>query len=96
MPRVRVNTIVNREETGAPTLTKGMTVPAGATLELGAGVNISGIATVGFLTATNMNVGVLTATKLVGDGSQLTGVQVMSPSKAIAIKYILDPLPFRA
>ena len=96
MPRVRVNTIVNREENGAPTFTNGLTVPAGATFELGGGVNISGIATVGFLTATNMTVGVLTATSFVGDGSQLTSIPVMSTSKAIAIKYILDPLPFRA
>ena len=88
MPRVRVNTIVNREENGAPTFTNGMTVPTGATFELGGGVNISGIATVGFLTATNMTVGVLTATSFVGDGSQLTGLPTLGESKAIALAYI--------
>ena len=96
MPRIRVNSIVNREETGAPTFTKGMTIPDGGLFEFQGDLNITGIATVGLLTSTNMTVGVLTATSFVGDGSQLTSVPIMSASKAIAVKYILYPLPFRA
>jgi len=48
------------------------------------------------LTAKNANItGVITATSFVGNGSGLTNVPVVSQSKSIALKMILDPLPHR-
>jgi len=96
MARLRVNSIVNRNDNNAVTLSYGATIPSGQLLNVQGNVNISGIATVGFLTAKNANVtGVITATSFVGSGSGLTNVPVVSASKSIALKIILDPLPYR-
>lgn len=96
MPRLRVNSIVNRNDDGAIELTKGATSPAGSVIDVQSNTNITGIATIGFLTSTNMNVGIVTANSFVGDGSQITALQTVTASKAIALKIILDPLPFRS
>ena len=98
MARLRVNTIVDRNDNGAPSLVYGATVPSGQTITLSGNYNYnsSGIATVGFLTASNVTAGVITATSFVGNGSGLTGLQIVNASKAIALKIILDPLPFRS
>ena len=86
--QIRVDQITNVDGSGAPELTYGATLAAGSQFELSGNINIPGIATVGFLTSTNMTVGVLTATSFVGDGSQLTGVPTVGESKAIALAYI--------
>jgi len=96
MARLRVNTIVDRNDNGAPSLVYGATIPSGGTLNISGNVNSTGISTVGFLSVTNASVGIVTAATFVGDGSGLTGIQVVSPSKSIAFKMILDPLPFRS
>lgn len=96
MPRLRVNSIVNRSDDGAIELTKGAILPAGTEVSVQSNANITGIATIGFLTSTNMNVGIVTATSFIGDGSQLTQLPSVNASKAIALKFILDPLPFRS
>jgi hypothetical protein len=97
MSRIKVNTIVNRSDNGSLELTKGATIPSGGTLTVNGNANLTGVSTVGFLTATNGSViGILTATSFVGDGSGLVGLQVASPSKSIAYKMLLDPLPFRS
>jgi len=81
MAKIKVNSIVNKNDDGAPELTKGATVPSGQTFTAEGNVNI---------------VGVVTATSFVGNGSELTGLSIATPSKAIALKAILDPLPFRS
>jgi len=97
MARLRVNSIVNRNDNNTVQLSYGATVPSGQLLNIQGNLNISGIATVGFLTAKNANItGIITATTFSGNGSQLTNVPVVSSSKSIALKMILDPLPHRA
>ena len=94
--QVRVDQITDIAGTGAPELTYGATLPSGSTMTSSGDVNISGIATVGFITATHMTAGIVTATSFVGNGSQLTSIPTTSAGKAIALKFILDPLPFRS
>ena len=97
MAKLRVNTIVNRSDNGVVTLGYGASLPSGSVFNVQNDANISGIATVGFLTAQNANVsGVVTATTFVGDGSGLQGVPTVSSAKSVALKIILDPLPFRS
>ena len=97
MARLKVNTITDRNNSGPPLLTYGASFPSGSQLNIQGDVNIVGISTVGFLSATNVNVdGVVTATNFVGDGSGLLAVPTVSASKSIALKIILDPLPFRS
>jgi hypothetical protein len=86
--QIRVDQITNVDGSGAPELTYGATLPEGSQFEVNSNINISGIATVGFLTATNMTVGVLTASQFIGDGSELTGLPTLGESKAIALAYI--------
>jgi hypothetical protein len=97
MARLKVNTITDRNNSGSPLLTYGASFPPGSKLNIQGDINIVGISTVGFLSATNVNVdGVVTATNFVGDGSGLLAVPTVSASKSIALKIILDPLPFRS
>ena len=96
MPRLRVNSIVNRSDDGAIELTHGASFPSGTLLTVNSNANITGVATIGIITSTNMNSGFVTATSFRGDGSQITSLPTVSPSKAIALKIILDPLPFRS
>tara|TARA_Y100000004_G_scaffold23561_1_gene23902 strand:- start:6316 stop:6606 length:291 start_codon:yes stop_codon:yes gene_type:complete len=96
MPRLRVNSIVNRSDDGAIELPYGASFPAGTLLTVNSNASISGIATIGILTSTNMNSGVVTATSFRGDGSGITALPTVTASKAIALKIILDPLPFRS
>jgi hypothetical protein len=97
MARLNVNTITDRNNSGAPELTYGAILPALSKLTVNGNINVAGLSTVGILSATNAVVsGIVTATSFVGDGSQLTGVQTVSVSKSIALKIVLDPLPFRS
>ena len=97
MARIKVDTITDRNNSGSPTLTHGATVPSGNRLDIGGNINFTGISTVGFLTASNATIiGIVTATQFVGDGSQLQAIPTVSSSKAIALKMLLDPLPFRS
>jgi hypothetical protein len=99
MARLKVNTITDRNNIGPPLLTYGASFPPGSQLNIQGNVNISatGISTVGALSATSINAsGIVTATSFVGNGSGLTGLPSVSASKSIALKVILDPLPFRS
>ena len=92
MARLNVNTITDRNNSGAPELTYGATLPSGSRLNVQGNINVAGVSTVGLLSATNASVsGIVTATSFVGDGSQLTGIQSVGPSKSIALKLILNP-----
>lgn len=86
--QIRVDQVVDIVGTGAPELTYGATIPAGGIFSSSGNLNISGIATVGVITSTNMSTGVVTATSFVGDGSQLTNLTILGESKAIALAII--------
>ena len=81
MPLLKVDSITNRSDNGAPTLTQGATIPSGKTIS-GSG---------------NMNVvGALTATTFSGNGSALTGFSFATSSKVYAIKLIIADPPLRS
>ena len=97
MARLKVNTITDRNNSGAPLLIHGSTFPPESQLNVQGNLNLTGISTVGFLSISNANVsGIVTASSFTGDGSGLVGVPVVSASKSIALKIVLDPLPFRS
>lgn len=86
---VRVNSIVSLDGTGAPELTYGATIPSGQTVNIQGNLNITGVSTVGFISATHLNsTGIITASSFVGDGSNLTGTPVVSNAKSIALALI--------
>ena len=87
--QIRVDSITDLNGTSATELTYGATLPSGSRLNVQGNVNISGVSTVGLLSATNAVVsGIVTASTFVGDGSGLTGVQSVSSSKSIALAII--------
>ena len=97
MSQFKVNTITDRNNSGSPTLPYGATIPSTGSVEVQGNINVSGASTVGILSASSaIVVGIVSATAFVGDGSGLTGIPVISAAKAIALKIILDPLPFRS
>ena len=81
MAKIKVNSIVNQNDDGAPELTMGATIAAGQSFDIQGNVNV---------------VGIITASNFVGNGSGLTGLSVVTPGKTIALKIIMDPLPFRS
>ncbi len=86
---IRVYSITDLNGTGANQLSYGATLPSGSRLNVQGNVNISGVSTVGLLSATNASVsGIVTASTFVGDGSGLTGVQSVDSSKSIALAII--------
>lgn len=74
MPKINVDTIVNKTDSGPPSFTRGFTVGAGYALTAFGGVTIDGT---------------ITATSFAGDGSQLTNLPVSSAGKLLAIKRLL-------
>ena len=81
MAKIKVNSIVNQNDDGAPELTMWATIPPGQSFDIQGNVNV---------------VGIITASNFVGNGSGLTGLSVVTPGKTIALKIIMDPLPFRS
>ena len=89
--QIRVDSIVDLNGTGPVELTYGASFPLGSELSIQGNVNLSftGVSTIGLLSATNANVsGIVTAASFVGDGSGLSGIQVVGPSKSIALAII--------
>lgn len=80
MSRIRVNSLVNKDDTGGPTFIKGATVPSGQIFKVEGGVTVSGI---------------VTANSFSGNGASLTNLSVITASRTFALSTILDPLPFR-
>ena len=97
MARIKVDSITDRNNSGQPTLTYGATLPSGSRLNVQGNVNLTGISTVGLLSATNAVVsGIVTATSFIGDGSGLSNIASVSASKSIALKYIISDPPLRS
>lgn len=96
MARLKVNTITDRNNSGAPLLIHGSSFPPESQLNVQGNLNLTGVSTVGFLSVTNVNVGIITASSFIGDGSGLVAVPVVDAGKSIALKIVLDPLPFRS
>lgn len=96
MPRINVDTIVNRNDDGAPELAQGLIIPDGGNVIVEGNLNALGITTATHLDTNTMQVGIITSGSFVGDGSNLTGLPIVSAGKAIALKIVLDPLPFRS
>ena len=95
--QIRVDSITDLNGTGATQLTYGATLPSGSRLNVQGNVNISGVSTVGLLSATNASVsGIVTASNFVGDGSGLSNITTVSVSKSIALKYIISDPPLRS
>jgi hypothetical protein len=96
MSRIKVDSITDRNNSSSPVFLHGATVPNGQ-LDINGFANLTGISTIiGSVVASNASVGVVTATAFVGDGSGLVAVPSVSASKSIALKIVLDPLPFRS
>lgn len=76
MSKLKVNSIVNRNDDGGPELTYGATIPAGQTFLIQGNANI---------------VGVVTASSFSGSGANLTlpARVSISTKKTIALKRIL-------
>jgi hypothetical protein len=98
--KIKSDSIVSSNGSGPVEFSYGVSLPLGNKLNIQGDVNINatGISTVGFLSATNVNAGVgnVTATSFVGDGSGLTGVPSVSVSKSIALRYIIADPPLRS
>jgi len=96
MSKIKVNAISNKLDEGAPELTKGATFGSSSVLSVAGNVNITGVSTANSVIATNVSVvGVITGT-FSGDGSQMVGLPVITGGKSVALRMILDPVPFRA
>ena len=81
MSKIKVNSLVNKNDDGAPELTKGAIIPSGQSFQANGNVNI---------------VGVVTATSFVGDGSGLINIPVATQGKCYAFKRILGYDEYRA
>jgi len=93
--RVQVDSLVSSDGTGAVSAGQGLNLN-GNSLSIPTNVNITGIATIGFITATSAVTGILTSSTFKGDGSQITGTPTFTTSKIIAYKYILSDPPLRS
>ena len=96
---VRVDSLTNKNNDGPIEVPFGLTVDdAGLGGEFAANgeIDITGITTVGFVTAQHVTIGVVTATTLFGDGSGLTNVTTITASKSIALKLLLSDPPLRS
>ena len=96
MSKIKVNSIVNRLDEGPPELSNGALLPSDSLLIVSGSVNIAGVSTIASVNASNISASTVSASSFVGDGSQLMGLPTVSQSKIIALKIIMDPLPFRA
>ena len=93
--RVQVDSLVSSDGTGSVTVPQGLNLN-GTVFTVSSSVSVSGIATIGFITATSAATGILTSTTFKGDGSQITGTPTFTTSKIIAYKYILSDPPLRS
>lgn len=92
--RIQVDTVVNAEGNGGPSLTFGLQTD-GIVADLQSNVTVTGI-----VTAPHLNVQSIQATNVTGefygDGSNLTAVPSVNMSKAYALKCIISDPPLRS
>ncbi len=97
MSKIRVDNIVDRNDSAGPNFTYGASIPEGQYFNHQGNINNAGIATVGILSVTDGVIGNCTASDgFVGDGSDILGVPKVGPGATYALGIILDPLPFRS
>lgn len=97
MSSINVDNIVNRSDDAAPSLIGGANIPGNVEFKVTGGINYSGVSTIGSIKAVGTNVsGILTASSFIGNGSGITNLPVVSEPKAIALRNLLDVLPYRA
>lgn len=95
--KFQTGSVVGKDGEGKVDLSNGASLPSGTTIDLQGSMNVSGITTIGIITATSSVVtGVVTATNFVGDGSRLTGLSTTTASKNIAVHFILADPPLRS
>jgi hypothetical protein len=98
--KIKSDSIVSSNGSGPVEFSYGVSLPLGNKLNIqdNVSINVTGISTFEFLSATNVNAGVgnVTATSFAGDGSGLTGVPSVSASKSIALRYIIADPPLRS
>ena len=70
MPQLKVDQIVNKNNSGSPELLFGITIPSGKTISGSGGINV---------------VGIITATSFVGDGVNLTNLSNSQKQTAIKL-----------
>lgn len=92
---VRVDSFRNKNDDGPVEVPSGLSVESGQ-LDITGKVVVSGVTTVGFLTAQDATVGVITAAIYFGDGAGLTNLSTVTPSKSIALKLLLSDPPLRS
>ena len=81
MSTLKVNSIVNRTDTGGPTFLVGARVPVGQIFKVEGGVSIAGV---------------VTATSFSGSGANLVNLSVVTAGKTVAYKLILGFDEYRA
>ena len=96
MSKINVNSIVGRFDEGPSQLPYGAIIPPSGTLIVNGNINHVGVSTLAQVNADIVVSNSITALSFVGDGSQLTGLPTASQSKVVALKLIMDPLPFRS
>jgi hypothetical protein len=96
MSKIKVNSISDRLDEGAPELTYGATIPSGGVVSAQGNVSLTGIATVSEVSSASLTATTVNATSFSGDGSSLTGLPTVNSGKVIALKLIFDPIPFRS
>ena len=81
MAKIKVNSIVNRNDDGPPEFAKGVEIPAGQSISGPGDINVTGI---------------VTASQFSGNGSGLTGLTVSTAPLAIVFKRILGYDEYRS
>lgn len=76
MSKIQVNSLVNKNDDGAPELTYGATVPSGQVFSALGDVNVSGI---------------ITASSFSGNGSGLTNLSIATKGRSIAFRILFGP-----
>lgn len=92
---IRSNSIENYNGTGPVELPDSISIGS-SVIPISGGLNLSGITTFASINATNIPSSTISATRFVGDGSQIVGLTTTTKSRIIALKYIFADPPLRA
>lgn len=90
MSKIRVNSIVNKNENGPVEFSKGVIINNGS-LDIFSSLNVTGVMTAANCDIVNANLsGVSTAAFYYGDGSNLSSLPTVSVSKIYAYKLLFS------